>query len=113
MFIPRSAVPQVLEHNWSKQDILALIGLFFAVFSLFAAIIVAWPVFKRWPGRSDECMCSCDSSWAEVRLQGNADLFPDRNVRVRRDSKQIMREKYEEWLRFQEWVEVTDGRKYP
>jgi hypothetical protein len=89
--------------TWSKEEIFNLVSVFIAISGVLVAIGPA--VYRHMRRKRMHCL-----------------LFPLAVYCVRshniagcnyNDSKKQLHKKYEEWLKFQEWMDLTDGRRSP
>ncbi|KAH7389559.1 hypothetical protein DE146DRAFT_169122 [Phaeosphaeria sp. MPI-PUGE-AT-0046c] len=94
--------------SWSRQDIITLIGVIIAVTGILITLGLASQPLRRFLCSSYRC--ECDASLAHfIQMLRPLDCVQRKRERARLR----LQRKYDEWLAFQEWMEMSNGRHGP
>ncbi|OAK95831.1 hypothetical protein IQ06DRAFT_352099 [Phaeosphaeriaceae sp. SRC1lsM3a] len=77
--------------TWTREEIITLVGVFVAVIGLLITLALSSPTLRH-------LLCSPYKYYAQ---------------RKRERARLQLRRRYEEWLAFQEWMEMSNGRHGP
>ncbi|KAH7094609.1 hypothetical protein FB567DRAFT_543039 [Paraphoma chrysanthemicola] len=107
---PIPPTPTSASSHWSKEEVLGLASVLVAVCGIIVALLIAFPKFRKslyGPCRSTSLTPMC------LIFGCMSDASQDCVMRQQEKSRDRMRKKYEDFVRFQEYVRLSEGRNEP
>ncbi|KAH7084961.1 hypothetical protein BKA63DRAFT_6863 [Paraphoma chrysanthemicola] len=108
--VPTPPTPTPASSHWSKEDIFSLGSVLVAICGIIVALLIAFPKFRKWLYGP----CRCTSMKRACLILGCvSNASQDCIARRQNFARERMRKKYEEFVRFQTYVELSEGRDEP